>query len=305
MRGAGLLSWQDGGEVFAPTPGGLLDGLPDMAPVSSLHMFLEPEDIATIPGLPQQVYDEAARNKGGLGRSEGVEARPMASTVADNQSTGAASAAALADESLPEAAHDRSWDALSRYAQSAVAHDAAVNASGSSADIRLQDPWIDIPQRHWSAKDSSVSLSPEMEGKVGPVAQQFYDITARDLVVTDGRRTAADQAQRMYDKFAKGDNTTYVGPSGRAIRSIYDAGMAAGTDKATIQNKMSAKISEQMTNGHPVSRHLENQAVDFQDMYLTPQQRGILGGIIRDNAGISLPEGIPRHMHASFPPPRK
>jgi hypothetical protein len=58
----GLLGWQANGENFVPTPGGLLDGLPDTAPVSSLHMFLEPEDIATIPGLPQHVYDEAARN---------------------------------------------------------------------------------------------------------------------------------------------------------------------------------------------------------------------------------------------------
>jgi hypothetical protein len=61
MRGSGLLGWQDEGESFVPTPGGLLDGLPAADTGSSLHMFMEPKDIATIPGLPQHVYDDAAR----------------------------------------------------------------------------------------------------------------------------------------------------------------------------------------------------------------------------------------------------
>ena len=140
---------------------------------------------------------------------------------------------------------------------------------------------------------------------MGPVAQEFYDRTGRDLNVTSGYRTPAGQAQAMYDKFKGGDKATYVGPSGREIRSIYDAGIAAGTDKAAILNQMSSKIGEQMTNGHSVSNHLNDQAVDFRDRDLTPQQRGILGGIIRSNAGIALPEGIPRHTHASFPPPKR
>ena len=94
-------------------------------------------------------------------------------------------------------------------------------------------------------------------------------------------------------------------PLGGEIRSVYDAGVAAGTDKATILNQMSSKIGEQMTNGHFVSKHLQDQAVDFRDKGLTPQQRSILGGIIRSNAGIALPEGIPQHTHASFPSPRR
>src|SRR5438046_186006 len=65
MRGAGLVGRQDGGESFVPTPGGLLDGLPAADTGSSLHMFMEPKDIATIPGLPQHVYDDAARYEQG------------------------------------------------------------------------------------------------------------------------------------------------------------------------------------------------------------------------------------------------
>lgn len=268
---------------FVPTPGGLLDGIPKPERRSSLHFLMDPKDVATIPGLPQYVYDDAAKY--------------------EQQARQNNDAAGSGVES--ETARGPAWDALSDHAQSAIAHDATQTSLANYADLLTGDHSVDIPQRHWSIIDNSVILSPDMEGKVGPVAQQFYDRTARDLVVTDGYRTPADQAQRMFDKFKKGDNGVYVGPSGREIRSIYDAGIASGADKSAILRKMGFKIGEQLTNGHPVSRHLEDQGVDFQDKYLTPQQRSILGGIIRDNAGIPLSEGIPRHMHVSFPPPRK
>jgi hypothetical protein len=281
------------GKSFNPTPGGILDGSPEPYSGRSLSLILGPKDIATIPGLPQYVYDDAARHD----------------QVTSNEQTGYSAAdqkppTTAQDQSSLESAHGQAWNTLSRYAQSAVAHDQAQTSLANYADFLAGDHSVDIPQRHWSIKDHSVILSPAMEGKVGPVAQEFYDRTGRDLVVNDGYRTPADQAQRMYDKFAEGDKTTYVGPSGREIRSICDTGIAAGTDKSAILNRMSSKIGEQMTNGHPVSRHLEDQAVDFQDYKLTPQQKGILGDIIRNNAGIALPEGIPRHMHASFPPKR-
>lgn len=50
-----LLGWDGGGENFAPTSGGVLDGMPYTDGGSSLHMFLEPKDITTIEGLPQVV----------------------------------------------------------------------------------------------------------------------------------------------------------------------------------------------------------------------------------------------------------
>ena len=50
---------------FVPTPpGGLLDGLPERDIGSGLSLIMEPKDITTIPGLPQHVYDDAARYAG-------------------------------------------------------------------------------------------------------------------------------------------------------------------------------------------------------------------------------------------------
>lgn len=49
------------GKSFNPTPGGILDGSPEPYSGRSLSLILGPKDIATIPGLPQYLYDDAAR----------------------------------------------------------------------------------------------------------------------------------------------------------------------------------------------------------------------------------------------------
>jgi hypothetical protein len=45
--------WDDGkdGAATVPAPGGLLDGLPSPDPGSSLHLLMDPKDIATIDRL--------------------------------------------------------------------------------------------------------------------------------------------------------------------------------------------------------------------------------------------------------------
>jgi hypothetical protein len=56
---------------FIATPGGLLDGLPGPGAVSSLPLFMDAKDIATIPGLPQHVYDDAVRYDQSVANNDG------------------------------------------------------------------------------------------------------------------------------------------------------------------------------------------------------------------------------------------
>lgn len=50
--------WDD----FVPMPGGLLDGLSHSDVGSTLHWLVDSREIGKIPGLPQRVYDEAAKD---------------------------------------------------------------------------------------------------------------------------------------------------------------------------------------------------------------------------------------------------
>ena len=119
--------------------------------------------------------------------------------------------------------------------------------------------------------------------------------------MTGGARTPARQAEVMYDKFRTGDLSTYTGSSGIEIQGIYDRGTAAGqTRQETLQN-MTATIQAQKDAGHPVSRHLDDRALDFRSKYMTDPERAALQDAIRRNSGIPLVEGKPRHTHGSFP----
>jgi hypothetical protein len=154
---------------------------------------------------------------------------------------------------------------------------------------------------HWSAGDNSVHLSDDMSSVAESVGREFNEKTGRNLVVTGGARTPARQAEVMYDKFRTGDRSTYTGPSGTEIQGIYDRGTAAGQTREEILQNMTTTIQAQKDAGHPVSRHLDDQALDFRSSGLNSGERAILQDAIRNNSGIPLIEGRPRHIHGSFP----
>jgi hypothetical protein len=154
---------------------------------------------------------------------------------------------------------------------------------------------------HWSAADNSVHLSDDMSSIAESVGREFNAQTGKTLIVTGGARTPARQAEVMYDKFRIGDRSTYTGPRGREVQSIYDRGAAAGQTRQEILQSMTATIQAQKDAGHPVSRHLDDQALDFRSKDLNDRERAILWDAIRNNSGIPLVEGTPRHTHGSFP----
>lgn len=154
---------------------------------------------------------------------------------------------------------------------------------------------------HWSAGDNSIHLSNEMSDVAESVGREFNEKTGRNLVVTGGARTPARQAEVMYDKFRAGGRSTYKGPSGGEILDIYDRGTAAGQTREQILQNMTTMIQSQKDAGHPVSRHLDDQALDFRSAGLNSHERAILQDAIHNNSGIPLVEGTPRHIHGSFP----
>ena len=179
-------------------------------------------------------------------------------------------------------------EGLGSYAEQPLAAQVPTNAQAAQAP-------------HWSAKNNSVHLSPDMSAVAESVGRDFNAQTGRSLVVTGGARTPAGQAEAMYDKFIKGDRSTYKGPSGREIQGIYDRGTAAGQTREDILQSMTASIQSQMDAGHPVSNHLDDRALDFRANDLNDRERAALQDAIRRNSGRPLAEGVPQHIHGSFP----
>ena len=59
-----------GREAVVPAFGSLWDALPDTNGPSALNWLMEPDDLLETPGLPQHIYEQAAKDdRDGLGRS--------------------------------------------------------------------------------------------------------------------------------------------------------------------------------------------------------------------------------------------
>lgn len=88
MSDPGFTKWMDdetNDRGFTPTPGGVLDGLANSNPSSSLFWIMDPMEITTIPGLPQQVYDEAARHQGMQQDARAAEDRQATPAMTNGQ----------------------------------------------------------------------------------------------------------------------------------------------------------------------------------------------------------------------------
>ena len=152
----------------------------------------------------------------------------------------------------------------------------------------------------WKAKDATVKVPSSIRAKVDRVAEDYHAATGRTLTVTDGARTPQDQAERMYYKFSHGDFRTYKGPQAAQIADAYRQGKAKGKSRSQILSDMSAIIDRHNRNGQPVSKHLERRGVDFRTRDMTAAQQEALEYAIKKHGGVPLPEGVPRHIHASF-----
>jgi len=63
---------------------------------------------------------------------------------------------------------------------------------------------------NFTKKSPAVILSPAVEKKVNEIADVFFDLTKKKIVITDGNRTAAQQAVQVYKKILAHDLTIYT-----------------------------------------------------------------------------------------------
>lgn len=153
---------------------------------------------------------------------------------------------------------------------------------------------------NWKLKDATIQLSAAVTRKIDALALDFFTERSKVLTVTDGNRTPLNQAERMYYKFSNGDFTTYRGPQGAELAEVYRAGAKAEKSREEIIAAMAETIAANLKLGKVVSKHLLNNAADFSIRGLTPSDIRYLRAAISRQGGISLQEGIPPHIHASF-----
>lgn len=151
--------------------------------------------------------------------------------------------------------------------------------------------------------DEGVVLSDASRERVGRIADEYFRRTGNNLRVTDGTRTAHDQARQIYNKIQLNDTGIYRDQTSIAeIRRAYDAGVRAGKSRAQIINDMSAVIQGQVDRGVYISRHLRAGAVDVSVRGMTAaDERDFRASVAAASAGTEvLRETRPPHFHLQF-----
>lgn len=151
--------------------------------------------------------------------------------------------------------------------------------------------------------DNGVTLSDAARERVGQIADEYFRRTGNNLRVTDGTRTAHDQARQIYNKIQLNDTGIYRNQTALAeIRRAYNAGVRAGQSRAQIINDMSAVIQGQVDRGVYISRHLRAGAVDISVRGMTAaNEREFRASVAAVSGDTSvLRETRPPHFHLQF-----
>lgn len=154
---------------------------------------------------------------------------------------------------------------------------------------------------HYSLLDG-VILSPEIESRVKLLADRYYTLTNRDIVVTSGIRTSLSQAEAMYAKLAGGDDLAiYKNQTiAQTIRKIYINGTNANQDKEIIIANIKAEIDQQISNGIYISQHLRHGAVDIRSRDMSDNEKEKFKQAAEGIAEAVILEATPPHFHVQL-----
>lgn len=152
---------------------------------------------------------------------------------------------------------------------------------------------------HFTKKSGSVILTPAIEKKANEIADAFFAQTKKNIVITDGVRTAADQAARVLAKIKANDLSIYLNQkAAQEIKRAHDVAVAAKKPQPEVLKAMTAVIAEQIKRKVFISKHLTGRAFDVRNLDMTSKQKQIFKQVVQQTGGVSMiEESKPPHFH--------
>lgn len=141
--------------------------------------------------------------------------------------------------------------------------------------------------------------SPEVRRKLALVAQEYNKATGKTLTITDGDRTASEQAEQIYNQIVEGKLGLYTQKqAAQEIKDAFDAGRRARKSVAQIKQDITVVIGGQMTREVFISRHLRNRGADVRSRDMSRSDENAFRMAARNNGVEVLREGD--HLHLQF-----
>ena len=149
---------------------------------------------------------------------------------------------------------------------------------------------------------SGVTLPNDIKAKVKKIADKYYSLTKKKIVVTSGTRTAKSQAEAMYGKLSGGDTLTVYKnqTAAKEIKKAYDDGVTAKKSKKEIINDIEKIIDGQIKNGTYISKHLKKGAVDIRSRDMSSGEKSKFKQAAKGIAIKVILETTPPHFHLQF-----
>jgi hypothetical protein len=151
------------------------------------------------------------------------------------------------------------------------------------------------------------------QARVNKMADEYYKATGHRLTVTDGDRTAEEQANAMANILENPKNkkklSVYVDhQAAHDIQHAYEQAKAEGKSPAERREAMVGVIKDQMKHGTYISKHLRNGAVDIRSSDMGPQEVTAFRKAAAD-AGFKVLDERDKadnhHWHLQTIPPKK
>lgn len=154
---------------------------------------------------------------------------------------------------------------------------------------------------HYSLK-SGVILSTDIKEKVKKIADEYYKLSKKDIVITSGTRSTESQAAAMYGKASGGDKLSVYKDqaSAKEVLNAYDAGVKAKKTKTEIISDIKDKLDDQAKNGKYISKHLKKGAVDVRSRDMTETEKTNFKKAAAGIATTVILETVPPHFHLQF-----
>ena len=151
---------------------------------------------------------------------------------------------------------------------------------------------------HLKLKSKDIQLSPLVQRKMSQIADEYFKKTGNDLVITDGNRTAHDQAERIYDKIQHHGENIYTNKKALAeIKAAYNEGAARGEAREQIVGRMTRVIENQAGRNVFISKHLTGQGADVRIKGMTAaDKKAFLESVAKVGGAHKLNEGNHWHM---------
>lgn len=146
----------------------------------------------------------------------------------------------------------------------------------------------------------NIRLSPLVIEKMTKVAADYHTATGKSLTITDGDRTALEQAYMMIRQIRKGEIGLYTNKTAAAeVKKVYDAGRVGGKTDDQIAQDIGRVIQNQMeSQGVYISRHLRNGGADIRSRDMSAGDLKAFNQAAKKHGVSVLKEGD--HLHLQF-----